>query len=99
MLYAAKIDGSVKGDELGVVLAVGNDINQAALDMTAALAEDDSEVISIYYGQDVDEEKAAELEAALQELFASVHDIFAADGRHSAMENHLMRVLKKILTK
>jgi len=62
-----------EGDIMGIgdrgILAVGNDINQAALDMVSVMADDESEVISIYYGQDVDEEKAQALESALQELY------------------------------
>ena len=95
MLYAAKIDGSVKGDELDVVLEKSHPT--AFAEMKKMLRKmSDIEILSCIAEH---ASKYTATETDRQELFASVHDIFAADGRHSAMENHLMRVLKKILTK
>lgn len=95
MLYAAKIDGSVKGDELEVVLEKSHPA--AFAEMKKMLRKmSDIEILSCIAEH---ASKYTATETDRQELFASVHEIFAADGRHSAMENHLMRVLKKILTK
>lgn len=95
MLYATKIDGSVKGDELEVVLEKSHPV--AFAEMKKMLRKmSDIEILSCIAEH---ASKYIATETDRQELFASVHEIFAADGRHSAMENHLMRVLKKILTK
>lgn len=51
------------------LLAVSQDVEQTALDSVAALVDEDSELISIYYGNQVQEEKAEELLAAVQEKF------------------------------
>ena len=51
------------------LLAVSQDVEQTALDSVAALVDEDSELISIYYGNQVEEEKAEELLAAVQEKF------------------------------
>ena len=42
------------------LLAVSQDVEQTALDSVAALVDEDSELISIYYGNQVQEEKAEE---------------------------------------
>lgn len=51
------------------LLAVSQDVEQTALDSVAALVDEDSELISIYYGNQVEEEKAEELLEAVQEKF------------------------------
>ena len=62
-----------EGDIMGIgdhgILAVGKDINQTALDTVRELVDDDSEVISIYTGEDVRKEHADALVAALQEAY------------------------------
>ena len=54
------------GDIMGIgdhaILSVGSGIEETAADMIGKLVGDDDELISIYYGEDVDEEKAAEFE-------------------------------------
>ncbi len=55
------------GDE--GLLAVGQDIEQAALESVEALVDEDSELISVYYGEQVEEGKAQELAAAIEEKF------------------------------
>ena len=51
------------------LLAVGQDIGQAALDSIDALVDEDAELISIYYGEQVEREKAEELLAAIEEKY------------------------------
>lgn len=65
------------GDE--GLLAVGQDIEQAALDSVAALVDEDSELISIYYGEQVNAEKAEELQAAIEERYPDC-DVELNDG-------------------
>ncbi len=65
------------GDE--GLLAVGQDIEQAALDSVAALVDEDSELISIYYGEQVNAEKAEELLAAIGERYPDC-DVELNDG-------------------
>ena len=62
-----------EGDIMGVgdkgILAVGEDIMQTALDAAAAMVDDESELISVYYGQDVEEADAQLLAGKLSELY------------------------------
>ena len=62
-----------EGDIMGIgdhgILAVGNDINQTAIDTVGELIDDDSEVISIYTGEDVRQEHADALVAALEKAY------------------------------
>lgn len=65
------------GDE--GLLAVGQDIGQAALDSIDALVDEDAELISIYYGEQVEKEKAEELLAAIEERYPE-QDVELNDG-------------------
>ncbi|MBQ6322723.1 MAG: DAK2 domain-containing protein, partial [Lachnospiraceae bacterium] len=62
-----------EGDYMGVgdkgILSVGSDLQQTALDMVDAMTEEDSELISIYYGSDITKEDADKLYAAVCEQF------------------------------
>ncbi|MDO4273301.1 MAG: DAK2 domain-containing protein [Eubacteriales bacterium] len=62
-----------EGDIMGIgdkgILAVGADKSQVARDTVAAMMEDDSEIISIYYGADVTEEEAETLSEALEKEY------------------------------
>ena len=51
------------------ILAVGTDIAQTTKDMFAELIDEDSELISIYYGADVTEEDAVALGDELQDAY------------------------------
>ncbi|MDO5389534.1 MAG: DAK2 domain-containing protein [Eubacteriales bacterium] len=51
------------------ILAVGTDISSVALEMVAAMVDEDSELISVYFGEDIDEEKAQELLENLEEKY------------------------------
>jgi hypothetical protein len=54
------------------IVAVGSDIEDTAFDTTKALVDEDSEIISIYYGADVTEEAAAKLAERIESAFDSV---------------------------
>ena len=59
--------------------AVGSDINEVAMEAIRKMADDDSELISIYYGSDVEEAQAQTLFEAVNEEFGSI-DIELHDG-------------------
>lgn len=65
-----------KDDIMGIgdqgILAVGTEIAQTTKDMLAELVDENSELISIYYGADVSEEDAMQLTAEIEELYPSV---------------------------
>jgi len=54
------------------ILAVGTDIAGTTKEMLAELVDDDSELISVYYGEDVSEEDAMKLTEELEELYPNV---------------------------
>jgi dihydroxyacetone kinase-like predicted kinase len=61
------IDGKEikQGDIMGIgdktILAVGSEINATALELIQCLADEDSELISLYYGEEISEDAANEL--------------------------------------
>lgn len=62
-----------EGDIMGIgdsgILAVGKGKENIARETVAAMVDDDSEVISIYYGEDVSEEDAVKLSEELEEAY------------------------------
>jgi hypothetical protein len=79
--YAVR-DTQIDGKEIHVndimgigdngIVAVGSDVEDTAFDTTKALVDEDSEIISIYYGVDVTEEAAAKLAERIESAFDSV---------------------------
>ena len=65
-----------KDDIMGIgdsgILAVGTDIAGTTKDMLAELVDEDSELISVYYGEDVSEEDAMQLTEELEGLYPNV---------------------------
>ncbi len=51
------------------ILSVGKDIESTTIDMLSQLIDDDSELISVYYGEDVTEEQVDSLTAKLEETY------------------------------
>ena len=62
-------DGILKYDMGECVLSVGKDIESTTIDMLSQLIDDDSELISVYYGEDVTEEQVNSLTAKLEEAY------------------------------
>ena len=67
-------DKAIKeGDIMGLgddgLLAVGENIEDTTLETIAALVDEDSEIISLYYGEDVSEEDAENLTEKLEEKY------------------------------
>lgn len=54
------------------ILSVGTDINKTTIDMISKLIDDDSEIISIYYGSDVNEDSAQEIADKIEELYPDI---------------------------
>lgn len=60
-----------QGDFMGLndkqILAVGKDVNEVALALVTEMAKEDSELVSLYYGEAVTEEQAEELAEKIRE--------------------------------
>lgn len=73
-----KIDDKVihEGDIMGIgdqgILSVGQDVEETTKDMLAQLVDEDSELISLYYGQDIQEEDAQNFAQAVEELYPDI---------------------------
>lgn len=71
------IDGKEirQGDYMGIgddgILSVGADIADVAFEMTTAMMEEDRELISIYYGEQIGEEEAEALKSRIEEKYPS----------------------------
>lgn len=69
-----------EGDIMGVgdhaIVAVGTDIQQTAVEMIEALIDDDSELISIYYGAEVNEADAEALREEIAEEFSGDVEVY-----------------------
>lgn len=72
------IDGKEihENDIMGIgdngILSVGNDIDKTALDMTAQMIDDESEILSVYYGSEVSDEDAQSLASEIEELYPEI---------------------------
>lgn len=67
-------DKSIKqGDYMGIgdngILSVGKDMEAVTKDMVAEMADEDSAIISIYYGEEVEEAAAQKLGAEIEEQY------------------------------
>ena len=65
-----------QGDIMGIgdagILSVGQDIAETTLEMLEQLVDDDSELISLYYGQDVNEEEADAFTQEVEKLYPDI---------------------------
>ena len=86
--YAVR-DTSVDGREIKVndimgidddgIQAVGKEVDDTTLELLKDMVDDDSELISVYYGQDVEEDDAQELVDMIEEMFPDC-DVELQDG-------------------
>ena len=73
-----EIDGKTikQNDFMGIgdksILSVGTDLRATTLEMVDAMVDEDSAIVSIYFGSDSDEDSANELAAAIEEKY---HDV------------------------
>ena len=63
-----KINDIMGIDDDGIQ-AVGSDVEKTTIELLQTMVDEDSELISVYYGQDVKEEEAEGLVEALEEEF------------------------------
>lgn len=65
-----------EGDIMGIgdsgILAVGKDLEETTKELIANLVDEDSELISIYYGEEVSEEDAEKFTEEIKELYPDV---------------------------
>ncbi len=63
-----------EGDIMGIgdktILSVGKDIQETAKDMIAQMVDEDTELISVYYGEDTTEEEAEMLKEYLEDRYS-----------------------------
>lgn len=64
--------GNIMGIGDKSILSVGTLVEETAKDMIAKLVDEDSELISIYYGSEVDEEIAKEFAGEMEELYSDM---------------------------
>ena len=73
-----EIDGKTikQNDFMGIgdksILSVGTDLKATTLEMVDAMVDEDSAIVSIYFGSDSDEDSANELAAAIEEKYPDV---------------------------
>ena len=64
------------GDIMGIgdssILAVGKDVEKVTIEMTENLITEDDSLVSIYYGEDVDEKDADKLADKLSKRFSDL---------------------------
>ena len=72
-----------EGDIMGIgdsgILAVGQSVEETTKEMLAQLVDEDTELISLYYGQDVQEESAENFAQEIEDLYPDV-DVDAQFG-------------------
>lgn len=80
-----EIDGKTikQNDFMGIgdksILSVGTDLRATTLEMVDAMVDEDSAIVSIYFGSDSDEGSANELAAAIEEKYPDV-EVEVNDG-------------------
>ena len=80
-----EIDGKTikQNDFMGIgdksILSVGTDLRATTLEMVDAMVDEDSAIVSIYFGSDSDEDSVNELAAAIEEKYPDV-EVEVNDG-------------------
>ncbi|WP_306791448.1 DAK2 domain-containing protein [Agathobacter rectalis] len=80
-----EIDGKTikQNDFMGIgdksILSVGTDLRATTLEMVDAMIDEDTAIVSIYFGSDSDEDSANELAAAIEEKYPDV-EVEVNDG-------------------
>lgn len=82
-----EIDGKTikQNDYMGIgdssILSVGQDLEATTLEMVDAMVDEDSAIVSIYYGTDATEEAAEEIGAVIEEKYPDVEVEINAGGQ------------------
>ncbi|NLK28844.1 MAG: DAK2 domain-containing protein [Clostridiales bacterium] len=61
--------GNIMGIGDKTIMAVGSDIKETTIELIKSLADDESELISLYYGEEVEEETAEELAEEVMAIY------------------------------
>lgn len=64
--------GNIMGIGDKTILAVGTDIKETSIELIKNLTDDESELISLYYGEEVSEEEANDLAEEVMELYPNL---------------------------
>lgn len=62
-------EGDILGIKEGKINNIGNEVYEVCKDLIASMVNEDSELITIFYGEDCEEEKVNELVSELEELY------------------------------
>ena len=91
-----------EGDIMGIgdsgMLAVGQNVNETVLETLKRMVEDESELISVYFGEDVTEEDAEALVEKVQTAFPNC-EVELNDGGQPDLLSALCRVSRKVSRK
>ena len=82
-----------EGDIMGIgdagILSVGQSVEQTTKEMLSQLVDDDTELISLYYGQDVLEEDAERFAGEIEEIYPDIDVDFHCGGQRSTTTYYL----------
>lgn len=73
--------GDIIGISEGEICTVAESPDEALFDLVGKMADEDSEVISVYYGEDVSEEQAQAAADRLEELYPDYDVLLQAGGQ------------------
>ena len=83
-----------EGDIMGIgdsgILAVGQSVEETTKEMLAQLVDEDTELISLYYGQDVQEESAENFAQEIEDLYPDVDVDVHSGGQQSTIMYFLL---------
>ncbi len=75
-------EGNIIGVSAGKILSVDDNINNSTLSLIEQIADEDSEIITLYYGDEITEEDANALSEDVEEMFPDA-DIYVVNGGQS----------------
>lgn len=75
-------EGNIIGVSSGHILSADDDIFTSTLNLVSKIADEDSEIITLYYGADETEENAQKIADAVEEAFPDA-DVLVANGGQS----------------
>lgn len=75
-------EGDIIGVSGGHILSDAKDINTATISLIKEIADEDSEIITLYYGEDETEENAQKIADAVEEIFPDA-DVLVTNGGQS----------------
>ena len=83
-----------EGDIMGIgdsgILAVGQSVEETTKEMLHSMGDEDTELISLYYGQDVQEESAENFAQEIEDLYPDVDVDVHSGGQQSTIMYFLL---------